>query len=77
MKLKYVKVAWFTFGGVFLAVLLLGFIQNPTLQAFISLFTFAFGLPVLLIAIVFSVVYFVQRKGTRPPESRPLGGDDE
>ncbi len=66
MKLKYVKVAWYTFGGVFVALLLLGFIQNPALQSFTSLFFFAFGIPILLIAIVISVVYFVQRKGTRP-----------
>lgn len=62
MKLKYVKAAWYAFGGLFLAVLLLGFIQNPALQSFVSLAFFAFGIPLLIIAIVFSVVYWRQRK---------------
>jgi uncharacterized membrane protein len=64
MKLKYVKAAWYTFGGLFLAVLLLGFIQNPALQSIVSLVFFAFGFPLLIIAIVFSVVYWRQRKGS-------------
>lgn len=63
MKLQYVKAAWYAFGGLFLVVLLLGFIQNPALQSFVSLLFFLLGFPVLIIAIVFSVVYWRQRKG--------------
>jgi len=65
MRLKYVKVAWYIFGGLFLAVLLLGFIQNPALQSVVALLFFAFGVPVFLIAVVFTVVYLVQRKSSR------------
>jgi len=65
MPLKYVKAAWYTFGGLLLAVLLFGFIQNPALQSVVSILFFAFGIPVFLIAVVFTVVYLIQKKGSQ------------
>ena len=62
---------WVSFLGLFVTVLLLGFIQNPTIQSLVALGFFLIGFPLFLTAVGFSVALLVQ---TLNRKSKDRGG---
>lgn len=54
-----VRWLWIACAVLLILVLLMGFIQNPALQSFVSLVFFVLGIPLFIAAVIISGLYLI------------------